>query len=123
VPSQLQNVYLHCTGPMQFTVSHCAENLFWHPHEQTCSAEPLPADLLRQGTSGACAAQPCKNGAECQDNGNGAYVCVCKMGFTGQNCETQIDMCASNPCHNGGLCLSYAGGYSCICQDKVIDGK
>ena len=121
LPSQLQNTYLHCTGPMQLTVSRCADNLFWHVHEHTCSVEPAP---LRQA-GGVCATQqPCKNGGECQESGgSGDFVCQCRNGFEGKLCERMIDHCTSNPCQNGGRCLSFAGGHSCICADKIIDRK
>ena len=32
------------------------------------------------------------------------YTCVCKLGFSGKNCETNEDDCKPNPCKNGGLC-------------------
>lgn len=33
-----------------------------------------------------CQAQPCVNGAQCEDEING-YACQCKDGYTGSNCE------------------------------------
>lgn len=35
---------------------------------------------------------PCRNGATCQ-NTNGSYRCACRTGFTGRNCDTDIDDC------------------------------
>ena len=32
------------------------------------------------------------------------YVCTCVLGFTGKNCDVNIDDCASNPCQNGSTC-------------------
>ncbi len=120
VPSPLQNTYMHCTGPSAFAVRRCAENLFWHNDEQTCSAERTPLRL----NTGVCAMQqPCKNRATCKDDVNGGFKCECIAGYTGQICETEMDYCESNPCQNGGRCLRYPGGYTCVCQDKVIDGK
>ena len=34
-----------------------------------------------------CAGSPCKNGAKCV-NILGSYLCSCKAGFTGRNCDT-----------------------------------
>lgn len=35
---------------------------------------------------------PCRHGASCQ-NTNGSYRCHCRAGYTGRNCETDIDDC------------------------------
>lgn len=39
-----------------------------------------------------CVKTPCLNGAICQ-NSIGSYKCNCKSGYTGRNCETDIDNC------------------------------
>lgn len=39
-----------------------------------------------------CVKNPCLNGAICQ-NSIGSYKCNCKSGYTGRNCETDIDNC------------------------------
>nr|XP_028603461.1 cadherin EGF LAG seven-pass G-type receptor 1 isoform X3 [Podarcis muralis] len=43
--------------------------------------------------------------------------CRCPPGFTGDYCETEIDLCYSNPCGNNGLCRSREGGYTCECYE------
>lgn len=43
--------------------------------------------------------------------------CRCPLGFTGDYCETEIDLCYSNPCGNNGRCQSREGGYTCECQE------
>ena len=40
---------------------------------------------------------------------------VCSDGFTGMDCETNIDDCATDPCVNG-TCTDLVGGYNCTCQ-------
>jgi surface protein len=42
-------------------------------------------------------------------------VCVCNAGFTGQQCQTNINECASSPCENGGTCADATNGFSCVC--------
>uniref|UniRef100_A0A8C5JCW4 Cadherin EGF LAG seven-pass G-type receptor 1 n=1 Tax=Junco hyemalis TaxID=40217 RepID=A0A8C5JCW4_JUNHY len=43
--------------------------------------------------------------------------CRCPPGFTGDYCETEIDLCYSNPCGSNGLCRSREGGYTCECHE------
>uniref|UniRef100_A0A8D2LN81 Cadherin EGF LAG seven-pass G-type receptor 1 n=1 Tax=Varanus komodoensis TaxID=61221 RepID=A0A8D2LN81_VARKO len=43
--------------------------------------------------------------------------CRCPPGFTGDYCETEIDLCYSSPCGNNGLCRSREGGYTCECYE------
>lgn len=43
--------------------------------------------------------------------------CRCPAGFTGDYCETEIDLCYSKPCGAHGVCRSREGGYTCECLD------
>ncbi|CAJ0925727.1 unnamed protein product [Ranitomeya imitator] len=43
------------------------------------------------------------------------YFCTCKEGFSGVNCQTNINECASNPCLNEGTCIDGVAGYKCNC--------
>lgn len=43
--------------------------------------------------------------------------CRCPLGFTGDYCETEVDLCYSGPCKNNGRCRSREGGYTCECLD------
>lgn len=44
------------------------------------------------------------NGGQCIDGINN-YTCSCYLGFTGKNCEIDINECESSPCQYGGTCL------------------
>uniref|UniRef100_A0A8C1ZEY8 Cadherin EGF LAG seven-pass G-type receptor 1b n=1 Tax=Cyprinus carpio TaxID=7962 RepID=A0A8C1ZEY8_CYPCA len=41
--------------------------------------------------------------------------CRCPDGFTGDYCETEVDLCYSGPCQNNGKCRTREGGYTCEC--------
>ena len=57
---------------------------------------------------------PCING-QCTDKVNG-YECICTAGYTGNNCDSNINDCLPDPCING-QCTDKVNGYECICTD------
>ena len=38
-------------------------------------------------------------------NSQGGYTCACDPGFTGTNCQVNINECYGDPCLNGGSCF------------------
>lgn len=36
-------------------------------------------------------------------------------GYTGTQCDIEIDECASNPCYNGGKCVNLINDFNCTC--------
>ena len=61
-----------------------------------------------------CQAVPCENNGQCIYR-VGFYLCACQAGFTGNNCETDINKCDSSPCQNGGLCTDGINSFRCQC--------
>ncbi|KAH3872690.1 hypothetical protein DPMN_035910 [Dreissena polymorpha] len=63
-----------------------------------------------------CKPDPCVRG-QCQLTFAG-YSCSCPSGYTGKNCQTDINECATNPCSNGGTCTDKVNGYLCACKPE-----
>ena len=43
------------------------------------------------------------------------YQCVCPTGFTGIDCEVNIDDCVNVTCQNNGRCIDEVNDYYCQC--------
>lgn len=59
--------------------------------------------------------RPCMNSL-CEPI-TGDYLCTCDDGYTGKNCQHNIDDCDPNPCKNGGTCKDDVDTYICQCVD------
>jgi hypothetical protein len=58
----------------------------------------------------------CRNGGTCQELSAVDYICMCALGFTGRNCQVNIDECVSAPCRQLGVCLDGVNSYTCACM-------
>ncbi|OCU00843.1 aggrecan core protein [Xenopus laevis] len=67
-----------------------------------------------QGEPQPCSHNPCLHMGTCQSNGS-TYSCICHKGYSGENCEIDIDECLSNPCQNGGTCIDEINSFLCLC--------
>ncbi|XP_071943795.1 uncharacterized protein [Antedon mediterranea] len=77
--------------------------------EYTSSAVYLTTPL-------GCEVNPCTNGGACLTVGN-AYSCNCAPGFSGQNCQSNVNDCSGISCMNGGECIDHIDGFDCACAD------
>lgn len=110
-----QNAPVVCNDNDNCTVDAC------DPTNGLCVAPPVacPDGQSCDPTTGecvganACESNPCVHG-ECSTSGGG-YVCTCAPGWTGVDCEIDIDECASNPCVHG-ECADRLNGYTCECD-------
>lgn len=99
---------------------------------------PLPSTQVLPFDDNVCLREPCKNYMKCVSvlrfNSSAPFIsspsilfrpihpiaglrCRCPVGFTGDYCETEINLCYSNPCLNGGVCARREGGFTCICRE------
>uniref|UniRef100_A0A673LLV5 Neurogenic locus notch homolog protein 1 n=1 Tax=Sinocyclocheilus rhinocerous TaxID=307959 RepID=A0A673LLV5_9TELE len=88
-----------------------------------------------------CNPSPCYHGGTCVQKGETSYECSClpgrkifalimrkclndnilmlvSLGFSGQNCEENIDDCPDHRCLNGGTCVDGVNTYNCQCKPE-----
>ncbi|XP_054909130.1 neurocan core protein isoform X2 [Poeciliopsis prolifica] len=70
--------------------------------------------LIPSEESNPCQTSPCLHGGSCLEEGD-SYSCYCPQGYSGENCEIDIDDCQSNPCQNGGTCIDEINSFVCLC--------
>lgn len=106
--------------------------------DRCCPLSPLPSLQVLPFDDNVCLREPCQNYMKCisvlRFNSSAPFIsspsilfrpihpiaglrCRCPVGFTGDYCETEINLCYSNPCLNGGVCARREGGYTCICRE------
>lgn len=60
----------------------------------------------------------------CDSHGNcvlaspGTFACDCDAGYTGAECDTDINECDPDPCQNGATCDNRLAEYFCECADE-----
>ena len=70
----------------------------------------------------ACQSNPCHNNGQCRDV-NGQYVCDCASGFTGSNCETNINNCEGVVVQGNFRCVDGVDSYTILCKPGYYGEK
>ncbi|XP_052772722.1 protocadherin Fat 4-like isoform X2 [Mya arenaria] len=63
-----------------------------------------------------CVSSPCGENAQACNPLLNDFKCVCKHGWTGQLCQTNIDECDGKVCGNGGDCVDGIAMHTCNCS-------
>lgn len=70
-----------------------------------------------------CYSHPCQNNGTCRENDT-AYECNCVPGFSGRNCDVEINQCFSISCENNSTCGRVsAGQYRCHCTQGYTGSR
>ncbi|XP_019613931.1 PREDICTED: fibrillin-1-like [Branchiostoma belcheri] len=73
------------------------------------------ATKLSESGANWCADEPCDHGV-CLEAVDGFY-CVCRGGWEGEFCETDVNECKTIGCHPLATCNNTAGSYICECHE------
>jgi hypothetical protein len=104
--------YIVCTDIDEWVAMACSDGTRFNELLGHCVQDGYEAPVCPVGL--------CFNDGDCFADETGSLGCVCKTGFTGQFCETDIDDCKlnGNAC-GGGMCVDQINTYYCICPTGV----
>ena len=104
------------TDPQTFSI-HSGKRMYKHCDNIGCFTS-LNFDInLEQD----CDPNPCLNGGSCTNHSSSGFLCRCRTGYTGSQC--QFKTCFPNPCLNGGSCTNTSTGYRCNCMSGYVGSQ
>ena len=62
-----------------------------------------------------CFGVNCGRNGECSVDGMDTVHCTCDLGFTGDQCQTNIDDCIGVECSGNGQCVNGVNNFTCQC--------
>ncbi|XP_039181088.1 protein jagged-1-like [Crotalus tigris] len=81
-----------------------------------CDCETNWGGLLCNKDLNYCGShRPCQNGGTCANKEPDEYECLCPEGFSGRNCEFDVNECQRKPCLHARACKNVVGSYVCDC--------
>ncbi|XP_025084650.1 fibrillin-1-like isoform X2 [Pomacea canaliculata] len=107
----------NCTNLNNSFSCSCNPGSFLLPDNVTCQACPS----FKYGVN-------CASNCACKLNNTNSCnpvsgTCTCKTGWTGANCDTDINECQRNACSNvsNTICSNTDGSYTCLCKDDYVN--
>ncbi|XP_026473661.1 protein crumbs-like [Ctenocephalides felis] len=120
---------LYCERPLTYTertISLPAPEAICEPpctELQVCTRDGLcicPPETIANGcVITPCQTIPCQNEGICKEQpvyGAQNYTCECTSGWTGKNCETDVNECDTPGICNNGICQNRNGSFQCYCE-------
>ena len=109
--------YIGPTGHSSITTSFaivCAEYWYGEDCSSWCPGENCKCDLPVP-CHDDCVGVVCGENRHCVDGVN-VYTCTCDQGFTGRQCDININECEGVNCSGNGSCIDGVGSFYCKCD-------
>ena len=98
---------------------HCQQGIYRWEDIFYFSFLGFRGDFCQVKIPNACDSMDCGEHGKCLllDGSFEEAVCECDPGYTGENCEFDIDDCEDNLCTSGSVCIDKVDGYECVCPE------
>ncbi|XP_015126557.1 pikachurin [Diachasma alloeum] len=97
--------------PVRVGFRGCVRHLEANDHHYRLALTPQGDTIngfdVEECTADRCSKVPCSHGGKCLTTGGDTAVCLCPLGYTGDLCETRVDL--QVPSFNGSSYLKYPG--------------